>query len=202
VIVRYFTGRVVTTAPSCNPSLLAGHLLAPSLVGRRSILAGLLLILSSFRTLDCMLLLHRLVCHPRLRGRLRGVGFGGLVKASSDLCRGLLLPGETDDGGVLVVPSLVASSCLTSSLLLRRPLDVNRPVTCVCSWCACCQQASPPLPLVSGLLWWCCRVLLHVSCCVALVLALRFSAKVASLYLTSPLNKKCALHVLKNATRF
>jgi hypothetical protein len=47
--------------------------------------------------------------------------------------------GETDDGGVLVVPSLVASSCLTSSLLLRRSLDVRRPVTCVCSWRARCQ---------------------------------------------------------------
>jgi hypothetical protein len=85
---------------AATPSLPAGRLLAPSLVDHRSILAGLLLILSSFRALDCTLLLHRLVCHPRLRGRLRGVGFGGLAKASSDLCRGLLLPGETDVGGV------------------------------------------------------------------------------------------------------
>jgi hypothetical protein len=104
---------------AASPSLPAGRLLAPSLVDRRSILAGLLLILSSFHALDCTLLLHQLVCHPHLRGRLRGVGFCGLAKASSDLCRGLLLPGETDDGGVLVVPSLVALSCLTSSLASR-----------------------------------------------------------------------------------
>jgi hypothetical protein len=61
--------------------------LTPSLVGRQAILAGLLLLLSSFRALYRTLLLHQLVSHPRLRGRRREVGFGGLAKASSDLCR-------------------------------------------------------------------------------------------------------------------
>jgi hypothetical protein len=72
----------------------------------------------------------------------------------------LLFPGEMDDGGALIVLSLVASSGLTSLLNLRRPLDVRRPVTCMCSWSACCQQASPPFPLSLSLLWWCFRVLL------------------------------------------
>jgi hypothetical protein len=56
------------------------RLLTPSLVGRRASLAGLLLFLSSLHASDCTLLLHRLVFHPRLRGRLRRVSFGAWRK--------------------------------------------------------------------------------------------------------------------------
>jgi hypothetical protein len=52
---------------------------------------------------------------------------------------------KTDDGGALIIPSLVASSCMAFSLGLFRVLGFRLPVTGCVLLALLCSASDPPL---------------------------------------------------------